>query len=43
MNAPASVPSHQRLGLGDVGLLARRQDELDRVAQGVDERCGSWC
>src|SRR5882757_535292 len=26
----------QRFGLGDVGLLTRRQDELDRVAQGID-------
>src|SRR4051794_14415756 len=31
------VPLHQRLGLRDVRLLAPRQDELDRVAQGVDE------
>ncbi len=28
---------NQRLGLGDVGLLTRRQDELDGVAQGVDD------
>src|SRR5215472_8797444 len=34
---PRPVPSHQRLGPGDVRLLAPRQDELDRVAQGVDE------
>ena len=31
------VPPHQRLGLRDVRRLARRQEELDRVAQGVDE------
>src|SRR5450759_2706886 len=31
------MPLDQRLGLRNVGLLARCQDELDRVAQGVDE------
>src|SRR5947209_1899226 len=31
------MPVDQRLGLGDVGRLARRQEELDRVAEGVDQ------
>ena len=30
------MPPDQRLGLCDVGLLARRQDEFDRIAQAVD-------
>src|SRR6185437_13443057 len=34
---PRLVPFHQRLGLGHVGFLAPRQEELDRVAQGVHE------
>ena len=31
------MPPHQGLRLSDVRRLTRRQDELDRVAQGVDE------
>src|SRR6185437_3286482 len=34
---PRLVPLHQWLGLGDVRLLAPRQDELDRVAQSAHE------
>src|SRR5512135_3717052 len=34
---PRLVPFPPRLGLGNVGFLAPRTNELDRVAQGVDE------
>ena len=34
---PRLVVPHQRLGLRDVRLLPRRQDELDRIAEGVDD------
>src|SRR4051794_12058697 len=33
---PRLMPADQRPGLHDVGLLTRRQDEIDRVAQGID-------